>query len=167
MVDMASTSDLIVANSRRTVRLPVTTGLNGAPLELTVSVATGDPTGPVLTLVSTLHGGEWFSISPLKRVFERVDTDSLNGTLIVARDIAFPRIIPCKREHRIIAKTFQQPAKIGNAALDVLAGILAVTDTKPTGGGGHQLHQTFCTSRTNRVDTACAFNGDDSKDERG
>ena len=48
--------------SHEVVTLPVTTGLNGAALDLTVHVVHGARPGPTLALLSTLHGGEWFSI---------------------------------------------------------------------------------------------------------
>ena len=119
---------LIVANTKKTVRFRVTTGLNGAPLDLTASIATGDPNGPVLTLVSTLHGGEWFSIAPLKRAFERVDTDSLKGSLIVvpaANPPAFgrrSRNMPNQQDSPDMNRIFPGPL---TSTADQLASVLA------------------------------------------
>lgn len=83
MVQLAINGVPIEAHTRGTVRIPVTTGLNGSELDLTALIATGEPTDTVLTLVSTLHGGEWFSIEPLRRTFESLDLGSLRGTVIV------------------------------------------------------------------------------------
>ena len=128
MNQVASKSNLIVANTKKTVRFRVTTGLNGAPLDLTASIATGDPNGPVLTLVSTLHGGEWFSIAPLKRAFERVDTDSLKGSLIVvpvANPPAFgrrSRNMPNQQDRPDMNRIFPGPL---TSTADQLASVLA------------------------------------------
>lgn len=67
---------------RAAIRLPVTVGLNGAELALWVHVVRGRAAGPVLTLLSTLHGGEWFSIEVLRRLVAGTDPAHLRGTLV-------------------------------------------------------------------------------------
>lgn len=64
------------------IRIPVTVGLNGAELGLWVHVLRGREPGPVLTLLSTLHGGEWFSIEPLRRLVKGTNPADIRGTLV-------------------------------------------------------------------------------------
>ncbi|HET9879814.1 MAG TPA: succinylglutamate desuccinylase/aspartoacylase family protein [Candidatus Limnocylindria bacterium] len=73
----------VAPGARQVVTLPVTTGLNGAALNLTVHVVHGARPGPTLALLSTLHGGEWFSILPLRRLVQEEDPAGLAGTLLV------------------------------------------------------------------------------------
>jgi predicted deacylase len=56
--------------------------LNGAELGLWVHAVHGGQAGPVLALLSTLHGGEWFSIAVLRQVIQETDPASLRGTLL-------------------------------------------------------------------------------------
>lgn len=74
---------VIEPGSRRAVAVPVTTGLNGAQLRLWVHAVHGRRPGPTLALICTLHGGEWFSIPPLRQLVEETDPASLSGTLLV------------------------------------------------------------------------------------
>lgn len=67
---------------RAAIRIPVTTGLNGAELALWVHVARGATDGPVVALLSTLHGGEWWSIPPLRAFMAALDPGLLRGTVI-------------------------------------------------------------------------------------
>jgi predicted deacylase len=73
----------VSGGSRARFELPVTTGLNGAELALTVHVVHGTTPGPVLVLLSTLHGGEWFSIAPLRRLVSELEPSRLTGTVVV------------------------------------------------------------------------------------
>jgi uncharacterized protein len=57
-------------------------GLNGAEISLWVHVVRGHADGPTLTLLSTVHGGEWFSIDVIRRLTLETDPASLRGTLI-------------------------------------------------------------------------------------
>lgn len=54
-----------------------------AALTIPVVVANGAKPGPVLALVSGLHGTEYASIIALERVIERIDPAALSGTVIV------------------------------------------------------------------------------------
>jgi predicted deacylase len=67
---------------RAAIRVPVTTGLNGSDLALWIHVVRGRADGPVLTLLSTVHGGEWFSIEIIRRLTAKTDPATLRGTLI-------------------------------------------------------------------------------------
>jgi predicted deacylase len=72
----------IRAGARGYVALPVTTKLDGSLMTVPVHVVCGYAPGPRLTLVSTLHGDEWFSIEILRRAVEAVDPVGLRGALI-------------------------------------------------------------------------------------
>lgn len=67
---------------RAAVRIPITTGLNGAELAIWVHVVRGKSEGPTLALLSTLHGGEWWSIPPMRRLVMDLDPARLSGTLL-------------------------------------------------------------------------------------
>jgi hypothetical protein len=54
-----------------------------AALSIPVVVANGARPGPVLALVSGLHGTEYASIISLEKVIERLDPAALSGTVIV------------------------------------------------------------------------------------
>jgi predicted deacylase len=54
-----------------------------AALSIPVVVANGARPGPVLALVSGLHGTEYASIIALEKVIERLDPAALSGTVIV------------------------------------------------------------------------------------
>ena len=73
----------IARGERAAVRIPVTTGLNGAELALWCHVVRGAAPGPAIVLLSTLHGGEWFSIPPLRQLVLAADPAQLRGSLIV------------------------------------------------------------------------------------
>lgn len=72
----------IEPGGRAAIRIPVTVGLNGADLALWVHVVRGRTPGPVLALLSTLHGGEWFSIEVLRRLTVETDPATLRGALV-------------------------------------------------------------------------------------
>lgn len=73
----------IARGERVAVRIPVTTGLNGAELALWVHAVHGAAPGPVVVLLSTLHGGEWFSIPPLRQLIRESEPAKLRGSLVV------------------------------------------------------------------------------------
>lgn len=72
----------IAVGTRGAVAIPVTTGLNGAPLRLWVHAVRGAEPGPTLALVCTLHGGEWFSIPALRELVTELDPGRLRGTVL-------------------------------------------------------------------------------------
>lgn len=55
----------------------------GTDVSIPVSVATGQPGGPVLALIAGTHGYEYAPILALQRVLERPELDQLSGTLII------------------------------------------------------------------------------------
>lgn len=73
----------IARGERAAVRIPVTTGLNGAELALWVHVVRGAAPGPAIVILSTLHGGEWSSIPSLRQLVQATDPAALRGSLIV------------------------------------------------------------------------------------
>src|SRR3990170_4584554 len=70
------------AGTRNFIPLPVTTKLDGSLLTVPVHVVCGTEPGPRLALISTLHGGEWFSIEILRRTVDAIDPSRLRGALI-------------------------------------------------------------------------------------
>lgn len=64
-------------------RIPVTVDLNGGSVDLHVHAIVGSQPGPTMTIVSTLHGVEWFSIEMLMRMRDRLDPNNLRGALIL------------------------------------------------------------------------------------
>lgn len=88
----------IPAGARATVSIPVTTGLNGVPLKLNAIAAVGSQPGEVLTLLSTLHGGEWFSINSLRKLLDTLDLSTLRGTVIVVPVANPPALARQKRD---------------------------------------------------------------------
>ncbi|MCV0384682.1 MAG: succinylglutamate desuccinylase/aspartoacylase family protein [Erythrobacter sp.] len=66
--------------------------LNGSELNLSIHVIHGRDDGPTVCLLSTLHGGEWFSIEALRRITGMLDPEGLRGTVLVipvANPLAF------------------------------------------------------------------------------
>ena len=90
----------VLAGARTVVRVPVTTRLDGSELAITVHAVRGRQDGPVVTLVSALHGSEWLSIEIVRRVVETLDPARLRGSVLaipVANPIAleqFTRMTP-------------------------------------------------------------------------
>lgn len=118
----------VPVGSHQVVNLPVTTGLNGAALDLAVHVLHGSGEGPTLALLSTLHGGEWFSILPLRRLVAEVNPADLKGTLLVvpvANPPALARLsrnAPDKTDSPDLNRVFPGPLAATN---DQLAAVLA------------------------------------------
>lgn len=81
---MAHRLDLwhVKRGQRGYVRVPVMVDLGGQEVYLPVHVLRGAEVGPVLTLISCLHGNEWLSIEILRRVLERIDPTVLHGSVL-------------------------------------------------------------------------------------
>lgn len=75
-------SAVVPPGEKGVVPIEVTTGLNGAPVRLWVHVVNGARPGPTLSLLSTMHGGEWFSIPPLRDLVSALDPAELSGTVL-------------------------------------------------------------------------------------
>ena len=73
----------VAPGEKRAIGIPVTRGLNGATLRLWVHALHGKFDGPTLVLLSTLHGGEWFSIPVLRDLVAGVDLGRLHGSILV------------------------------------------------------------------------------------
>ena len=69
--------------------IEVPAGVDGA-LTIPVVVANGAKPGPVLALVSGLHGTEYASIIALERVIARIDPTTLSGTVIIVPLVNVP-----------------------------------------------------------------------------
>ena len=79
---------------RGQTRLPVTTLLVGAELGIPLHVAHGTKDGPVLGLISGIHGAEHFAIRILRQILLEIDCQQLAGTVVaipVANPVAFAR----------------------------------------------------------------------------
>jgi predicted deacylase len=90
--DLTIGGQTVAAGTKSVVRIPITTGLNGAELALSVHVLRGRADGPTLALLSGLHGGEWFSIETLCRLVAGTDPGALRGTLLVLPTINGPAL---------------------------------------------------------------------------
>src|SRR5687767_1512978 len=91
----------MTAGSGRTrSMISVTTRLDGSELRIRVHIVKGERDGPTLTLVSTQHGAEWYSIEIVRRVISEIEASALRGRVIgvpVANPIAlehFTRMTP-------------------------------------------------------------------------
>ncbi|WP_406074657.1 succinylglutamate desuccinylase/aspartoacylase family protein [Micromonospora sp. NBC_01638] len=71
------------AGERRLFRFPVLTDLDGSELAIHAHAVTGAADGPTLTLLSGVHGNEWFSHAVLRAVLAGTDPATLRGTLVV------------------------------------------------------------------------------------
>src|SRR5690348_15207443 len=83
---------LVAPGTRKAIRVPVTVGLNGAELALSVHVVRGAAPGPALALLSGLHGGEWSSTDAIRRLVLDTDPAQLRGTLIAAPVVNGPAL---------------------------------------------------------------------------
>lgn len=70
-------------DSKQVIRIPITTGLNGSTIGLTVHAIVGARPGPVLCLLNTMHGGEWYALEPLRRLREELETSEMSGAVII------------------------------------------------------------------------------------
>ena len=80
--DMTLGRHSVAAGARTLVRLPVTTDLNGAEISIYAHVVWGRSGGPTLTLLSTLHGGEFLSIEIVRRFLAGLNPEEIAGTVI-------------------------------------------------------------------------------------
>ena len=86
------------SGSLRTIA--VTTRLDGSELRIPVHEVKGTRDGPTLTLVSTQHGAEWFSVEIVRRVIAELTPAALRGRVLgipVANPVAlehFTRMTP-------------------------------------------------------------------------
>jgi uncharacterized protein len=80
--DLVVGGQAVRPGTRQAIRLPVTVGLDGAELALWVHAVHGARPGPVVVLLSGLHGGEWFSVETIRRLVFGTDPASLRGTLL-------------------------------------------------------------------------------------
>jgi uncharacterized protein len=84
---------VVEPGTRAAIRVPVTTGLNGAEYALWVHVVRGRSPGPTLALLSGMHGGEWFSIEAVRRLVRETDPSSLRGAIVAAPTVNSPALM--------------------------------------------------------------------------
>src|SRR5215207_8332798 len=125
---------------RAVIRIPVTVGLNGAELALWVHVVRGRQPGPMLALLSGLHGGEWFSIDVIRRLVQDTDAEALSGTIVAAPVVNGPalalntRNIPDESDSPDLNRIFPGPLTwtsdqiIATVAREMLPGADCVLD---------------------------------------
>jgi hypothetical protein len=85
------------AASRTAIGIPVTRYPNGGDIKLWVHALQGREDGPVLVLLSGLHGGEWFSIESIRTIVGSVDPTALRGTLLAIPVANPPALRECTR----------------------------------------------------------------------
>ncbi|MGQ0732352.1 MAG: succinylglutamate desuccinylase/aspartoacylase family protein [Acidobacteriota bacterium] len=81
MSDVLINGRRVPAGTSQLVHVPVTRDLTG-PVEITAHVVAGLGDGPTLTLLSMLHGNEWFSAVVLREVLRRLDPSAMRGSVI-------------------------------------------------------------------------------------
>ena len=86
----------VPAGSRQVIRVPVTRDLTG-PVELVAHVLAGRGEGPTLTLLSMLHGNEWFSAVLLRDLLARLDPADLTGNVIAIPVVNAPAMLTASR----------------------------------------------------------------------
>ena len=69
--------------TKQIVEIPITTGLNGTTIKLVAHVIVGDEPGPVLCIMNTIHGGEWYAMEPLRSIRDNLETSQLTGAVII------------------------------------------------------------------------------------
>lgn len=70
-------------DSKEIVEIPITTGLNGTVIKLVVHAVVGAEPGPVLCIINTIHGGEWYAIEPLRKIRETLSTSEMAGAVLI------------------------------------------------------------------------------------
>lgn len=70
--------------TKSVVPVDVTSTLSGGRVRLWLHIVEGARPGPTLSVISGMHGAEWFSIPALRTLVENLDPDEMAGTLIVA-----------------------------------------------------------------------------------
>ena len=84
----------VARGKRGFTRLPVTSALDGTELTIPLHVVHGAKDGPVLGLISGIHGDEDFVRRILREVVLELDADALAGTVLaipVANPAAYAR----------------------------------------------------------------------------
>jgi uncharacterized protein len=77
------------------VRSPVTTDLSGAEVTLWIHVFQGAEGGPTLTVMSGLHGNEWWHLEAFREFGATVDPKTLRGRVVlvpVANQVSFGQL---------------------------------------------------------------------------
>lgn len=77
-------------------RVPVTSRLDGSELTIPVHEFRGNEPGPTLTVISALHGSEWFTTLMLHQFAEMLPASELRGTVIL-----IPVANPMSLEHEV------------------------------------------------------------------
>jgi hypothetical protein len=96
MSDLVVGGRRIAAGSRAIVRVAVTRDLTG-PVDIVSHVVAGRGEGPTLTLLSMLHGNEWFSAVVLREIVRRLDPAELNGAVIAVPVANAPAMLTASR----------------------------------------------------------------------
>ena len=80
---LTSLKNLAHQPGKRLVKLPVTTDMNGADVNIHVHVIDGNESGPTLTLLSGLHGNEWQHLHFFRAITEQLQSESFRGRVLV------------------------------------------------------------------------------------
>jgi predicted deacylase len=97
----ASLADVPDRPGKYLARIPVTKDLNGMDVVVWSHVLVGQNSGPILTLLSGLHGDEWLHLQFFLHFVEELSVDRLSGTVIVvpiANSVAFGSLSRCVRD---------------------------------------------------------------------
>ena len=96
MSDVVIAGRRVSAGARAVIHVPVTRDLTG-PVELVAHVLAGRGDGPTLTLLSMLHGNEWFSAVLLRDLLARLDPAGLSGNVIAIPVVNAPAMLTASR----------------------------------------------------------------------
>lgn len=134
---------------KHVTRIPVTTDLNGGPIELVTHLVVGARPGPTLFVSSTLHGGEWTTIDVIRRVLDTLDPGEMRGSLIalpVANQTAFgqmKRATPDESDNSDLNRVFPGPEAwiteqiAATITREILSGVDALIDFHQGGWGNN------------------------------
>lgn len=78
-----SADSVVGLGERGFTNMPVTTRLDGSQLSVVAHVIRGLHDGPTLTVVSGLHGSEWFAVEMLRRFVRDIEPAAMHGTVVV------------------------------------------------------------------------------------
>lgn len=98
----ASLTDVPKTRGKYKVRIPVTTDMNGMEVVVWTHALVGATPGPVLTLLSGLHGDEWGHLPFFHRLVQEFDPDRVSGTVLVVpigNAVAFGSLSRCVRDN--------------------------------------------------------------------
>lgn len=79
----------VSSGSKEFTQLEIATLSSGYNLKIPIHVINGSHPGPTLLITSLMHGVEWSTIEPLRRLLCDIDTKNLSGT-IIAVSVANP-----------------------------------------------------------------------------